>query len=415
MKTRRKAAVVAVVAAAALVLAACGGKSNSSSNSGGEKVDQVKIAVVEDFSGAQSPLGTADADGVQQAIDEINAKGGIKSLGGAKLVMSKYDTQSTVDQGAPQTQKAIDDGANLIIGGEISDLVIAATNISQRAGVPFITTGGTAAAITQRGMNLVFQAVSNTDQTAQAYFDVMKYVAGKLNISGNPTMGLSISDTTYGHNLDNGFQKANSSKYFNIVNSATYPLSTTDLSPIAARMVNGDPQVLYNEGYPTDGLNFGKLFHDKFQTTAKIYLSTATYSVVISQLGQTANGMILSGGGAALTKGVPEQFATVNAKYKSNHNGTDMPNSAVQGYMEMMIAYQAFEKAGSTKGADVGKALHEVKLTHAQGNLWPIDTMSFGKDGALSKIFASYVQIQNGQAVTIWPDEYASASPIAFR
>lgn len=414
MKNRRNVALVATVATTALLVAACGSSSGGSSG-GGSKVDHVTVGILEDFSGAQSPLGTADADGIQLAVDQINAAGGIKSLGGAKIEIKKYDTETNPDNGVTQATKAVADKVNIIIGGEISDTVIAATNVTHRAGIPFITTGGTAAQITKRNMNDVFQAVTNTDQGAQNYFNVMKYFAGKLGLSGNPTMGLSVSDTTYGNNLDAGFTKANSGNYFNVVTKVSYPLSTTDLSSIAARMTSKSPEVLFNEGYPTDGLNFGKLFKDKFQTNAKIFLSTGTYQVIVSQLGAKANGMLLSAGPSDLFKGMPTEYATVNDKYKAAHNGTDMPNSAVQGYMEMMIAYQAMEKAGSAKGPDIAKALHEVKLTHEQGNLWPQDTMSFDASGALAQSPAFFVQIQDGKAVGVFPEDQASAQPQPFR
>jgi branched-chain amino acid transport system substrate-binding protein len=404
--------VVALAATTSLILAACG--NSSASSGGGSAVDQVTIGIVEDFSGAQSPLGTADALGVQQAVDEINAAGGIKSLGGAKIVIKKYDTETNPDKGVTQATKAIADGVNLIIGGEISDTVIAATNVTHRAGIPWITTGGTAAQITKRGFKDVFQAVTNTDQGAQNYYDVMKYMAEKLSLGSNPTMGLSVSDTTYGNNLDDGFNKANSAGTFKVVTKVSYPLSTTDLSSISARMISNNPQVLFNEGYPTDGLNFGKLFKDKFQTNAKIFLSTGTYQVILKELGAKANGMLLGGGPSSLFKGMPAKYATENAKYKAA-NGVDMPGSAVQGYIEAMLAYQAFEQAGSTKGAEVSTALHAVKLTHDQGNLWPQDTVSFDASGALSVSPRFFVQIQNGAAVGIFPPELASAQPIPFR
>jgi branched-chain amino acid transport system substrate-binding protein len=404
--------VVAMVATASLMVAACG--NSSGGGAGGSKVDHVTIGIIEDFSGAQSPLGVADAAGIQQAADEINKAGGIKSLGGAKIVIKKYDTETNPDNGVTQATKAVADKVNVVIGGEISDTVIAGTNVTHRAGIPWITTGGTAAQITKRGFNDVFQAVTNTDQSAQNYYNVMKYFSDKLGLGANPTMGMSVSDTTYGNNLDAGFSKVNSG-FFNVVTKVSYPLTTTDLSSIAARMVSKSPQVLYNEGYPTDGLNFGKLFQDKFRTSAKIFLSTGTYSVILKELGAKANGMLLSAGPSDLFKGMPAKYSSVNETYKAANGGADIPSSAVTGYVEMMITAQALEKAASTKGADIAKALHEVKLTHDQGNLYPQELFGFNSTGALDEAPVFFIQVQDGKAVGVFPEAQASGTPQPFR
>jgi len=49
--------------------------------------EEVKFGIVEPLTGPLAPLGLSDRRGYEQAVDEINAAGGIKSLGGAKLSM----------------------------------------------------------------------------------------------------------------------------------------------------------------------------------------------------------------------------------------------------------------------------------------------------------------------------------------
>jgi branched-chain amino acid transport system substrate-binding protein len=428
MNVKRSVMLCVVTASTLLVFTACssskassgggGGGStavSSGGGGGGTKVSTVTVGVIEDFSGAQSPLGTADLQGVEQAVDEINAAGGIKSLGGAKVAIKKYDTETNPDDGVTAATKAVADKVNVVIGGEISDTVIAGTNVTHRAGIPWIITGGTAAEITERGYNDLFQFVATTDQAAVNYFNVMKYVAPLVGITDpHPTMGLSVSDTTYGNDLDAGFTKANASHYFNIQTKGSYPLTTTDLSAVATKMVSTNPEVLFNEGYPTDGLTMGKLFHDNITTTAKIFLSTATYSVVVPQLGTKANGMIMASGPSPQFAQMPTSFTTQDAIYKAKYN-TDMPQSAVSGYQEMMFAAAGFEKAGTTNGPALAAALHQVTLTHDTGLLWPQDSATFTSAGTLTQVPVFYVQVQNGVVVGIYPPADASAKPIPFR
>jgi branched-chain amino acid transport system substrate-binding protein len=422
MASRATTTVIGLSMCSLLVLSACAGNSSGSgggttSGGGGSSSapgGTITIANVTDFSGTQSVLGIDENAGLQLAVDQINAAGGIKSLGGAQLAVKKYDTESNPDNGVTQANKAVSDGAKVVVGGEISDTVIAATNVTHRAGIPWITPGGTAIQVTNRGFNDVFQAVANTDQGAQSYFDVMKFVAGKLNLS-SPTMGLSYSDTTYGNNLHDGFAKANSAKFFNTVADISYPLSAaSDLSSVAARMIADSPQVLFNEGYPTDGLNLGQLFSSKLTTTAKIMLTTATPEVVLKQLAAKGNGMLLTSGPSASFKGMPAEFTTVDAAFKAK-NGKDLTNQAVVGYEAGMFIGQALEKAASTKGSDIASALHSVELTHATGNLNAQDTLAFGPTGALKEAPFYYVQMQDAKLVGVYPEAIAAAAPIPFR
>jgi branched-chain amino acid transport system substrate-binding protein len=400
-----------LLAAGSLALAACG---SSSSPAAGTQAKTVVIGLVTDFSGPQGVLGTMEFQGDELAIDQINAAGGIKSLGGAKLVIKKFDTQTDPTQGALQATKAIAAGVNVILGGEVSDTVIAGTNVSHRAGVPWLSTGAEAAEITSRGLTDVFQMTSTTNQVAKQYHDVLAYVAGKLGITSN-TMGLSVSDTTYGNQLDTGFSLANTSGPFQVVNKVSYPLGTADLSPIAARMLLNHPAVLLNEGYPTDGVSLAQLFATKFHPTAKIFYATAQAAVIASQLGSKANGMLLGAGPSTAFKGMPTSYLAAAKAFQSKFGiSLDQQSLSTIAYVQTMMLRQALEMAGSTKGSAIAAALHKVHLTHAEGNLYPVATMSFAPNGSLVTPPEFYVQIQHGQPVGIFPASVAQASPIPY-
>jgi ABC-type branched-subunit amino acid transport system substrate-binding protein len=56
------------------------------SNSFAQKVEEVKIGIIEPLSGPMALIGDNELKAFQFAIKRINEAGGIKSLGGAKLV-----------------------------------------------------------------------------------------------------------------------------------------------------------------------------------------------------------------------------------------------------------------------------------------------------------------------------------------
>ena len=66
------------------------------------------------------------------AVEEINAAGGIKSLGGAKIDPILGDAQSTPDGGNAEVEKMNAAGVSAIVGGFASGICLATT---QTAGI----------------------------------------------------------------------------------------------------------------------------------------------------------------------------------------------------------------------------------------------------------------------------------------
>jgi branched-chain amino acid transport system substrate-binding protein len=413
-KRQRTAGAIAVFAAVTCAVAACGSSSSSGSGSSGAAtaVKQVVVGVVTDFSGPQGILGTQEFDAYQLAANEINAAGGIKSLGGAKIVLKKFDTQTDPAQGPIQASAAVADHVDVIVGGEVSDTVIGGTNVSHRAGVPWISIGAEASQITGRGFNDVFQCTATTSQVAQTYYNLLTTVAGDLHI-GHIRTSISVSDTTYGTELDQGFTGAN--KAMQVVNRFDYPLTTTDFSSVAARMLQGSPDLLLNEGYPTDGVALAKLFATKFKppSSVKVFFATAEPQLLVAQLGRQADGMLAGSGPSPAFKGMPQSFLTADAAFKKAY-GTDMLGVAPTAWEAFMFLKAALEMAGSVSGNAIAAALHKVKLTEAMGNIYPGAPQQFAPNGSLVNPEEYYVQIQNGQMVGVYPSAIAAAAPIPY-
>lgn len=406
---------MAIAVGFGLTLSACASGESTGGAAGGDcsaGSGPIVIANVTDLSGAQSPLGTGENGGIRTAAQLINDSGGL--LGGRKIEVKSFDTESNPDKAVPQANAAVAVKPVAIIGGEISDTVIAATNISHRARIPWLTPGGTSAQITARGFGDVFQVVPNTRQSAQAYHDVMLFLA--KSVGAGKKMSIAVSDTTYGKSLDSAFTQINNASHaFDVAEKISYPLSTTDLSAIAARAVRPSPDIIYNEGYPTDGLNLGRLFAGKVNTSAKIFLSTATEAVVAKELGASANGMVLSAPVSASMKGIPTTFGEFRNAYTKQFPGTAFSSSTTAGYTGMRFVAAAIAKAGCAQPEAIAAALHNIALDHKNGNVYPQENLSFDKDGSLKQPPTFFSQIQNGKPVNIYPEATAAGKPIPFR
>jgi branched-chain amino acid transport system substrate-binding protein len=403
---------------AILVVAGCsssGSSGVSAGNSGsGAHVSTVTIGDIDDFSGAASVYGISQGNGAQIAADQINAAGGIKSLGGAKVEIKKFDTASNPDDGPTQATAAVSAGVAGVIGGSISDTVIAGTNITQKADIPWITLGGTAQEIVSRGYNTVFSVHFDSQQLAQDWLGVIDQAASQLSLGAQPTVAIAYSDSSYGNALLSAFQKAAAGKV-KVVTQFSYPQTTQDFSSVAARLASSSAQIVVNIGYPADGLALTRLFATSFTLPAKAMLMIGdTGQQELDQLKSQADGVVVNADLTPQVKSIPASYSTFYQAYEAKYHSAPNAN-AMSAYVAVQFLAAAIGAAKSTTPSAVVAALKNVTLTQTTGNVFPVpSTLSFAQDGSLQQAPFYAAQIESGQEVMLYPSGIAQQAVLPY-
>ena len=94
--------------------------------------DTVKVGILLPLSGSVAPIGVNNRRGHEFAVEEINANGGIKALGGAKLEMIDGDTQGKPEIGITELQKLERKGVVAIMGAYQSGVTFPVTQVSEK-------------------------------------------------------------------------------------------------------------------------------------------------------------------------------------------------------------------------------------------------------------------------------------------
>lgn len=374
----------------------------------------VTLGEVTDFSGVASVYGTPENQGAQIAVDQINAAGGIKNLGGAQLAIKKYDTASSPDKGPTEATAAVGDKVAAVFGGEISDTVLAGINVTERAGVPWVDTGGIADEIHTRGYKTVFMVDHTTTQFLQDYVNVIKQAESQLNMS-SPSVAIAYSQSSYGQGFYDAFNKINKTENLKVVTQFGYPLSTTDFSSVAARLAASSADIIFDMGYPADGLALARLFATKFKVKAKMVIAAGSDAAdVVSQLHNQANGVILIADLDNTTKNLPDSYKTFYDAYQAKYHA--VPNSqAMCGYIAVQFIAAAMEAAKSSEPSAIAAALPKVTLTQTTGNIYPSPTtLSFASDGSLAEAPFYAAQVIGGKAQVVYPADVAQAQMIPY-
>lgn len=118
--------------------------------------DDIKIACVYPLSGAFSRNGNLTVQGIKAMMEWVNSKGGIKSLGGAKLVPVIGDCASTVEGAASAMERLCrDPGIIMSMGSWASSFAMSSTEVSERLQIPQFSIGF-ADSLTDRGLKYGF-------------------------------------------------------------------------------------------------------------------------------------------------------------------------------------------------------------------------------------------------------------------
>src|SRR5437899_4077173 len=119
--------------------------------------EDVKIALVAPLSGRWARQGQLKKMGAEMAIAEINAQGGIKALGGAKIVLREGDAGDSVEKAVSAAQRVLSrEKISAGIGAWLSSFTLGVTEVAERLEVPWFTLSY-ADSITERGFKYTFQ------------------------------------------------------------------------------------------------------------------------------------------------------------------------------------------------------------------------------------------------------------------
>ena len=199
----KKFLAVLLTLAMVLALTACGnggnggnGGNSGNGNGGGGDADggqssgePIKVGVYLPLSGANAAVGQSGVEGIEMAVEEINAAGGIA---GRPIEIIKEDEENDPTTAVSVVNKLINqDEVVAIIGSVNSSVTLAAMEVSEDAGIPMVTPISSGAAITGSGNQYIVRGQANDLLQAGA---VVEYAIAK----GYQKIGLMYQNDDYG-------------------------------------------------------------------------------------------------------------------------------------------------------------------------------------------------------------------------
>jgi branched-chain amino acid transport system substrate-binding protein len=204
----------------------------------------LKIGMAGPVTGPNAAFGKQLSDGVNQAVADLNAKGGIL---GRKLVVVTGDDASVPAQGVSVANKMIADGVRHVIGPFNSGVMLPSSEVYAENGAIMITPSATNPKITERGLWNVFRTCGRDDQQGAVAAD---YIA--KNFKGKK-VAIIHDKTPYGQGLASETQKAVNTAGVKEVMFEGVNVGEKDFSALITRMKAAGVDLVYWGGLHTEG------------------------------------------------------------------------------------------------------------------------------------------------------------------
>lgn len=207
---------------------------------------QIKIGVGGPITGGSAAFGAQLKQGVEQAVEDINAAGGVL---GQKFQLFAGDDRGDPKDGVSVANKFAADGVKFVVGHFNSGVTMPASEVYQDNGMLEITPAATNPKITERGMWNVFRVCGRDDQQGgMAGAIIAEKFKGKR-------IAVVHDKTTYGQGLADETRKVINAKGIKEVLYEGVNKDDKDFTALVSKLKAANPDLVYWGGlHDTGGL-----------------------------------------------------------------------------------------------------------------------------------------------------------------
>jgi branched-chain amino acid transport system substrate-binding protein len=347
----------------------------------------VPIVGLVELSGGGATVGTNFNNAVKLAVKEINAAGG---LAGKPIEYTSYDTQTNASVAKALTQKAIDQGAYVVIGPVFSGSIVVSMQETRRAEITNVV-GGEAASITQQGNPFVFRT---SFTQAAAMPKVAKYIKDTVKAK---KVAIVYANTDFGKGGRDVIVPEFKKEGIDVVADISTDQGQLDFSGAVLKAKQSNADALFVYCHEEESARILRELRKQAYDKPIIGETTLANEKVIELAGDAANGIIAHVG---LTADAPnpnvQAFAQkfmAEYKYKPDHN-------AMKGYTGMWAVKAMTDKIGKLDTKALANAWHGATISAKQYPGVLFDTKYDDKGDLDRESF--FVKIENGKATVIY-------------
>ncbi|MBN9467177.1 MAG: ABC transporter substrate-binding protein [Bosea sp.] len=377
----------------------------------------IKFLLLTPLSGPNARSGALMRKGAELAVADVNAAGGIAALGGAKLEVVVADAGDSPERAKSAAQRVLSEEPSLVagLGAWLSSFTLAATEISERAGLPWMTYSYSDL-LTARDFKHIYQTAPVSSALAKDAIPAVINLAQQAT-GARPKRLAAIADSSLpAQSVMKAIrEKVVAANALELVVDETYTPPLTDATSIAQKVRRARPDILlvYATTIPDLKVIIEKL--QEFQLGgAQIPIVTVapqngSPEVVANIKPNLVEGMVVVVGN---WEGVQIKEMTEGLRKRAGEPW--LTEDFISTYGQVWLLKDALERAKIAEKAAVSTALRQTDLSGgaSAARYFVGGTMKFDAAGRRVGSPMVVLQWQNGVPVVIGPSSDAVAKAI---
>jgi branched-chain amino acid transport system substrate-binding protein len=365
----------------------------------------VKVGILQPLTGTLAYDGQQGRMGAELAIRDINAAGGIKALGGARLEMVFGDARSTPEGGTQEVEKMQADGVAAIVGGFASPICLAATQAAARYDLPYVVDVGVSDQIVKRGLKNTFRFGPGFGTCATQALDNLVRIN---EAAGKPakTVVLVHEDGLFGSGLAKLMQAELPKRGFEVLETIAHPTPARDMSNVALQIRAKNPDLVIPSSYYGEFVLLSRTMQQQRIRPKGIYAvlnGAASNFRFLKEFPDAANYVMDCNHWHD-----PRKPKSLALRKEVEAGGSFWTYNIPMNYSAVLLLADAIERAQSTDRAKIAEALASSSF---EGHIMPYGPTKF-VDGQNAGAAPVNTQVQGGDIKVIFPADFADARPM---
>jgi branched-chain amino acid transport system substrate-binding protein len=386
-----------------------------------KKMEEIEIAVLTGLTGRTAPWGQQVQRMAILIEKEVNEAGGIKELGGAKLKIKIYDTESKPAVAATEALKAIKTTKAAILMGCVQSAAGAtASEQAERFEVPFVDFGDNLPKLTQRGFKYFFRTCPTSDDFVDDSMKYLEWITKKTGASPtNKKVAIMVVDEPTGLADGNRYeQMIPKALGWEITERINYPREVKDFTPWLSKLKARGIDFILRKTYTQDAMLLTQQLVELDYNLLGIHGVTGgdynrEYYDVLKERAEFTS-VVNYNSPFLKIKGLKE----LNDKFKKQY-GADIECHELNFATGISIALDAIKRANSLDPQKIVQALGVTDISsdrvyYEQGKWWFCvpDGCKFDSTGQNTRVRSVTTQWRNGKLLPIHPPEYAAVDAV---
>jgi branched-chain amino acid transport system substrate-binding protein len=365
----------------------------------------VKIGVLHPVSGALSYSGQQGRLGATMAIDDVNASGGIKALGGAKFDPMLGDAQSTPDGGNAEVEKMNAAAVCAVVGGYASAICLSASQTAARYELPYVVDVGVVDSIVTRGLKNTFRFGPGFGVIAKTALDNLVTINNQV---GKPAKTVMIvhEDSAFGAGLAKLLNAQLPDRGFQVLETISHPTPTREFENVVLKIKAQNPDLVIPANYYNEYVLLARTMQQQRVRLKGVYSvlgGAASSYKFVKEFPEAAQYIMDCNHWFD-----PKNPKALDLKKRVEDKGQFYTYEVYMNYSCILLLADAIERAASTDRAKITEALASSTFS---GHVMPYGPTKF-VDGQNQGAAPVNTQVLGKDIQVILPAQFASAKPV---